>query len=356
MTQQIDRAAAEAFAGKMVEIINGGFLALITSVGHRTGLFDAIAKLPPSTSAEIASAAGLNERYVREWLATMTVGRVVEYDATTKKYWLPPEHAASVTRAAGPGNLASIAQYVPLMGKVEDEIVDSFRKGGGVPYSSYGKFHPIMAEESAQVFDATLIDVTLPLVSGLVDRLKSGIDVSDIGCGSGHAINLMAKEFPNSRFTGIDFSEEGIAAGRAEAEEMGLSNATFEIEDAALMDRAGSFDFITTFDSIHDQAQPRKVLASIANALRADGTYLMVDIRADSEVQNNMDHPLAPFLYAISTLHCMTVSLAYDGEGLGTMWGKQKALELLAEAGFGQVEVESVQGDIFNSFYIATKG
>ncbi len=355
MTQQIDRVAAEAFAGKMVEIINGGFLALITSVGHRTGLFDAIAKLPPSTSEEIASAAGLNERYVREWLATMTVGRVVEYDATTKKYRLPPEHAASVTRAAGPGNLASIAQYVSLMGKVEDEIVDSFRKGGGVPYSSYGKFHPIMAEESAQVFDATLIDVTLPLVSGLVDRLKSGIDVSDIGCGSGHAINLMAKEFPNSRFTGIDFSEEGIAAGRAEAEEMGLSNATFEVEDAALMERAGSFDFITTFDSVHDQAQPRKVLANIANALRPDGTYLMVDIRADSEVQNNMDHPLAPFLYAISTLHCMAVSLAYDGEGLGTMWGEQKALELLAEAGFGQVEVESVQGDIFNSFYIATK-
>ena len=356
MTQQIDTAAAEAFAGKMVEIINGGFLALITSVGHRTGLFDAIAKLPPSTSEEIASAAGLNERYVREWLATMTVGRVIEYDAATKKYRLPPEHAASLTHAAGPGNLASIAQYVSLMGIVEDEIVDSFRNGGGVPYSAYSKFHPIMAEESAQVFDATLIDVTLPLVSGLVDRLKSGIDVSDVGCGSGHAINLMAKEFPSSRFTGIDFSDEGVAAGRAEAEKMGLSNATFEVEDAALMERAASFDFITTFDSIHDQAQPRKVLASIANALRADGTYLMVDIRADSEVQNNMDHPLAPFLYAISTLHCMTVSLAYDGEGLGTMWGKQKALELLAEAGFGQVEVESVQGDIFNSFYIATKG
>jgi 2-polyprenyl-3-methyl-5-hydroxy-6-metoxy-1,4-benzoquinol methylase len=355
MTQQIDKAAAEAFAGKMVETINGGFLALITSVGHRTGLFDAMAKLPPSTSDEIASVAGLNERYVREWLATMTVGRMVEYDATTRKYRLPPEHAASVTQAAGAGNLAAIAQYVSLMGKVEDEIVDSFRNGGGVPYSSYGRFHPIMAEQSGGIFDATLIDSTLPLVPGLVDRLKAGIDVADVGCGSGHAINLMATEFPNSRFTGIDFSEEGIAAGRAEAEKIGLPNASFEVEDAALMSRAGSFDFITTFDSIHDQAQPRKVLKNIADAIRPDGTYLMVDIRADSEVQNNMDHPLAPFLYAISTMHCMTVSLALDGEGLGTMWGEQKARELLAEAGFGHVEVESVQGDIFNSFYIATK-
>jgi len=355
MTQQIDAAAAEAFAGKMVGIINGGFLALITSVGHRTGIFDTMAKLPPSTSEEIAKAAGLNERYVREWLATMTVGRIVKYDAAAKRYSLPAEHAASLTAAAGPANMASMMQFIPIMGNVEDELVDSFRNGGGVPYSSYGRFHPMMAESSGEVFDATLISSTLPLVPGLVDRLKAGVDVADVGCGSGHAINLMAKEFPNSRFTGLDFSEEGIAAGGAEAEKMGNSNASFEVEDAALTDRPNAFDFITTFDSVHDQAQPRKVLANIAKALRPGGTYLMVDIRADSEVQNNMDHPLAPFLYAISTLHCMTVSLALDGEGLGTMWGEQKARELLAEAGFREVEVESVEGDIFNSFYICRR-
>ena len=354
-TQQIDQAAAEAFAEKMVATMNGGFLALITSVGHRTGLFDAMAKLPASTSAEIASAAGLNERYVREWLATMTVGRIVEYDAGSKKYGLPPEHAASLTTAAGPGNMAAMMQFIPIMGNVEDELVESFRHGGGVPYSSFGRFHPMMAESSAQVFDATLVSSTLPLAPGLVDRLKSGIDVADIGCGSGHAINVMAKEFPNSRFTGIDFSEEGIAAARTEADRMGNANASFEVEDAALTDRPQAYDFITTFDSVHDQAHPRKVLTNIANALRPDGTYLMVDIRADSEVQNNMDHPLAPFLYAISTMHCMTVSLALDGEGLGTMWGEQRARELLSEAGFGQVEVESVEGDIFNSFYVCRK-
>jgi len=355
MTQQMDRAAAEAFAGKMVGIINGGFLALITSVGHRTGLFDAMAKLPASTSGEIASAAGLNERYVREWLATMTVGRIVNYDASAKKYHLPAEHAASLTTAAGPGNMASMTQFIAMGGNVEDELVDSFRKGGGVPYSSYEKFHPMMAEMSGEIFDATLLNSTLPLVRGLVDQLKAGIEVADIGCGSGHAINLMAKEFPTSRFTGIDFSEEGIAAGRAEADKLGNSNASFEVEDASLTDRPDAFDFITTFDSIHDQAHPRKVLANVAKALRPDGTYLMVDIKADSEVQNNMNHPLAPYLYAISTMHCMTVSLALDGEGLGTMWGEQKALELLTEAGFKEVAVESVEGDIFNSFYICRK-
>ena len=175
MTQQIDKAAAEAFAGQMVGIINGGFLALITSVGHRTGLFDAMAKLPASTSEEIATAAGLNERYVREWLATMTVGRIVNYDAAAKKYHLPAEHAASLTTAAGPGNMASMTQFIAMGGNVEDELVDSFRKGGGVPYSSYEKFHPMMAELSGDIFDATLLTSTLPLVPGLVDRLKAGV-------------------------------------------------------------------------------------------------------------------------------------------------------------------------------------
>lgn len=355
MVQQIDEAVAQAFAGRMVGIINGAFLSLITSVGHRTGIFNAMSKLPASTSEKIATTAGLNERYVREWLATMTVGRIVTYDAAAKKYSLPPEHAASLTEAAGPGNMASMMQFISVMGNVEDELVDCFKNGGGVPYSSYGRFHPMMAELSGDIFDATLVTSTLPLVPGLVDRLRAGIDVADIGCGSGHAINVMAKEFPNSRFTGLDFSEEGIAAGRAEAEGMGNSNASFEVEDAALTNRPEAFDFITTFDSIHDQAQPRKVLRNIADALRQDGTYLMVDIKADSEVQNNMNHPLAPYLYAISTMHCMPVSLALDGEGLGTMWGEQKALELLAEAGFKEVEVESVDGDIFNSFYICRK-
>jgi 2-polyprenyl-3-methyl-5-hydroxy-6-metoxy-1,4-benzoquinol methylase len=212
-----------------------------------------------------------------------------------------------------------------------------------------------MAEESAQVQDAVLVDVTLPLVPGLVEKLKAGIDVADIGCGQGHAINLMAQAFPNSRFTGYDFSEEGIAAGKAEAKELGLSNAQFEVKDAATLDDTERFDFITVFDAIHDQAQPRKVLANIARALKPDGTLLMVDIQASSNVEENMEHPLGPMLYGVSTMHCMTVSLALNGEGLGTVWGEQKARELLTEAGFNKIEIEHVEGDIFNSYYICRR-
>src|SRR5438093_2998481 len=180
-TETIDQAKAEAFAGRMVGILNDGVLALMTSIGHRTGLFDKMAELPPSTSEQIAAATSLNERYVREWLGAMVTGGFIEYDPAGKTYRLPPEHAPSVTRAGGPNNLAGMLQFMSLMGNVEDRIVDCFRNGGGVPYSAYPTFQMLMAEESAQVHDATLIEVTLPLVPRLVERLKSGMDVADVG-------------------------------------------------------------------------------------------------------------------------------------------------------------------------------
>jgi SAM-dependent methyltransferase len=354
-TQQADQAKAEVFTNRVVDILNGAMLALMISVGHRTGLFDVMAGLKPCTSSEVAAAAGLNERYVIEWLGAMTTGRIVAHDAVARTFWLPAEHAGCLTRAAGPDNLASQAQYVAMLGDVETEIVDCFKRGGGVPYSSYPDFQKLMAEDSRQVFDATLLEVTLPLVSGLVDRMTAGIDVADVGCGSGHAVNLMAHAFPKSRFVGYDFSHEGIAAGRAEALALGLNNARFEQKDAAKLAGPSRFDFITTFDAVHDQAYPGRVLEGIAGLLRPGGDYLCVDIAASSNVGENIDHPLGPLLYTISCMHCMTVSLALRGVGLGAVWGTQKALAMLADAGFTNVEVKNVEGDIFNNYYIAHK-
>ncbi len=354
-TQEIDTAKAEAFAGQMVGLMNGCALTLMISVGHQTGLFDTMSGLSPSTSEQIAKASGLNERYVREWLGAMVTGRIVDYDPANKAYRLPPEHAASMTRSAGAGNLAAMAAFFPEIAKVEQQLISSFRNGGGVPYSAFPRFQELMREESAQVFDATLIDVTLPLVPGLIDQLKQGLDVADVGCGAGHAINLMAEAFPNSRFTGYDFSEEGIAIGREEARSMGLKNARFEVQDAAKLDENEQFDLVTVFDAIHDQAKPRQVLRNIYNLLRPGAVFLCVDIAASSNLEENKDHPLAPFLYTISTTHCMTVSLALNGEGLGTVWGEQKAHELLAEAGFKAIETRRVEGDILNNYYIARK-
>ena len=240
------------------------------------------------------------------------------------------------------------------MGSVEGGIVESFKRGGGLPYSAFPHFHEVMAEDSGQTVVAALKDHILALVPGLTERLEEGIDVLDVGCGSGRALNLMARTFPNSRFSGYDLSEEGIA--RAEAEEHGTTNVRFEVKDVAKLDEDASYDLITTFDAVHDQADPAAVLKGIADALRDDGVYLMQDIAGSSHVHKNMDHPLAPFLYTISTTHCMTVSLAQGGEGLGTMWGEEKATEMLREAGFAQVEVEQLPHDFVNSYYIVKKG
>jgi ubiquinone/menaquinone biosynthesis C-methylase UbiE len=354
-TQTVDQAKVEAFAGHMIDVLNNASVALMTSIGHQVGLFDTMAGLPPSTSDTIARAAGLNERYVREWLGAMVTGGIVDYHSAEGTYSLSPEHAVCLTRAAGSGNLAAAMQFIPLLAQVEEPIIESFRNGGGVPYSAYPRFQRLMAEDSATVHDAALVDVILPLVPSLRERLEAGIDVADIGCGSGHAINLMARAFPRSRFTGFDFSDEGIQSARREAQATGITNARFELRDVTALDLPNCFDLITAFDAIHDQAHPAQVLSGIARALRPDGVFLMVDIRASSRLHENMDLPMAPFLYTASTMHCMTVSLALAGAGLGTMWGEQTARRMLSEAGFTHVEVVTIDGDFFNNYFIATK-
>jgi SAM-dependent methyltransferase len=352
---ELDQVKAEEFAERMVGVLNEGAIALMTSIGHRTGLFDAMAGLPPSTSDQIADAAGLNERYVREWLGAMAVGKIVEHEPEEGTYQLPQEHAAFLTRAASPDNIAAFAQYIPLLGSVEDGIVESFKNGGGVPYSAFPRFHEVMAEDSGQTVLPALTDHILPLVEGLTERLEKGIDVLDVGCGSGRALNHMARSFPNSHFVGYDFSDEAIARARTEAQEHGSTNARFEVKDAAKLDEKAHYDLITTFDAVHDQADPAAVLKGIAEALREDGVYLMQDIAGSSHHHNNLNHPIGPFLYTISCMHCMTVSLAQGGAGLGAMWGQEKAKEMLEEAGFKEVEIEQLPHDFQNYYYIATK-
>jgi len=355
-TGAYDPARAEAFMGRLVETLNGAGLALMTSIGHRTGLFDTLAVLPPVTSAQLATEAGLDERYVREWLGAMTTGGVVEHDPEAGTFALPPEHAAWLTRSAGPDNLAVPSQFIAVLAGVEDGIVHCFRNGGGVPYAAYGRFHEVMAEESGLTVVGALEAHYLPRVPGLTDRLEAGIDVLDVGCGSGRAVNRLARLYPNSRFTGYDLSEEGVGRARAEAAEAGITNARFEVRDVTRLEEAAGFDLITAFDAIHDQARPDLVLAGVARTLRPGGTFLMQDIRASSHVHHNVDHPLGTYLYTISCMHCMTVSLAQGGMGLGAVWGRETAERMLGEAGFADVAVHEMEHDPINYLYIARHG
>lgn len=351
-----DLSRQEAFGERIVGMLNEAALTFMLSIGHRSGLLDALRRLHrPATTHEIADEAGLDERYVREWLGAMVTGRVIDYDPATRCYRLPPEHAAWLTREATPNNMAGIMQFMSLFGKVEDHVLDCFQNGGGVPYEKFDRFHEVMAEESFQTVVAALDDHILPLVDGLVESLERGVDAVDVGCGRGLALMHMAQRFPNSRFVGYDFSTEAIAWATAEAQRRKIKNVRFEVRDAAKLDDERRFDVVFTFDAIHDQIDPHAMLAGIYRALTDDGLLLAQDIRSSSHVEKNLDHPVAPFLYTISTMHCMTVSLAHCGCGLGTCWGEELALKMFEEAGFKSVAVHTLDHDIMNNYYVCRK-
>jgi len=356
--ESADTAKAQAFAERLLTILNDGALCLMISIGHRTGLLDAMRDAAPSSSAEIAARAGLSERYVREWLGAMVTGRIVNIDPARNRFSLPPKHAASLTRAAGADNIGVFAQYIALLGSVEDEIVECFKKGGGVPYARFPRVHEVMAEDSGQSVLSSLESHIMPLVPGLREKLTSGIHVLDLGCGRGRIINRLAELYPKSRFTGMDLSSEAVLSAWEEAAQKKLRNIEFIVTDLSHFDESAeveSFDLIATFDAIHDQAKPLNVLRGIHRALRSDGVYLMQDIKGSSDIHNNMDHPLGPALYTISCMHCMTVSLAQNGEGLGAMWGEEKTREYLAKAGFRSVEKNELAHDIQNNWYVVRK-
>ncbi|PXW52237.1 ubiquinone/menaquinone biosynthesis C-methylase UbiE [Chelatococcus asaccharovorans] len=348
-----DNARSEAFAERMMNSINEAAVTLMTSVGHRTGLFDVMGPMKAATSGAIAEAASLDERYVREWLGAMVTAGIVSYNPFKKLYHLPAEHAAWLTRAASPNNLAVSAQWVPMLSRSEDAIIERFRRGGGTRYCEYAGFHGLMAEESAQTVVAPLFEHILPLASELPERLETGIDVLDAGCGSGRALVAMAQRFPRSRFVGYDLNDDALAVGRAAAAAAGLSNLRFDVRDMTAYDEIQRFDLITTFDAVHDQKDPAGMLAGFARALKPEGVYLMQDIDGSSHLERNGERPLGSFLYTVSCMHCMAVSLGQGGAGLGAMWGVELAEQMLREAGFTDIVVHRLPHDPMNAYFIA---
>ena len=302
----------------MVAAANEAALLLMTSIGHRTRLWDAFAAVTPATSERLAEAAGLSERYVREWLGAMVAAEVVDYEPETKTYRLPAEHAAYLVRGSEPNNMAAFSQWVAVLGAVEDHVVEAFYHGRGVPYSEYLRFHEVMAEESAQTVVAGLEEHILPLVPGIVERLEHGIDVLDLGCGAGRAINALARRFPRSQFAGYDFSAEAIEMASTEASAAGIKNVRFEVRDAAAIDDRERFDFVTTFDAIHDQAKPALVLRNIERAFKRDGVYLMQDIGCSSSSRRTSVIRWArSFTRSLACIACRCRWRAGSGAGRG---------------------------------------
>lgn len=367
MTDNFEAEKAR-FAGKIADILNFGAVNLAVGIGYRLELFDVMAEIgEPATVDAIAAVSGLNARYVREWLGVMCTAGIVELHSpeeadTAAKYLLPQARAAFLTRTSGTDNLGVYAQEIPLLTQsAMKAVMNGFRTGDGVPYSRYPEFQAFMAELGNAKHRRILVEEFLPSVAGgeIARKLETGIAVCDMGCGEGVPVNLMAAAFPASRFVGIDLDAEALERGRAEARSLKLSNAEFIQADAARLkddpEWAERFDYITAFDAVHDQTRPLEALQSVRHMLRSGGVFSMIDIDCRSDHAGNLDHPMGPFLYTVSLMHCMPVGLNDGGAGLGMMWGREKALALLNKAGFTSIEMVEMPFDRFNLHYLCRK-
>lgn len=361
----MDLEKKEKFEQKFTDILNYSALNLAMAIGYRTHLFDVMSEVSdPVSSNKIAEKASVSERYVREWLGIMCTGGIVELvkdETGGALYFLPQEHAAFLA-GSGDASMCVYTQEIPLLTETAMRyVIDDFPKAEGIPYDCYPRFQQFMAELSENKLNDTLIQSFLPCVDGgrLIDRLKNGIRVCDLGCGQGVAVKLMAQSYPDSFFVGIDNDEAAIKAAKDLCESCSLQNTEFLIEDAALLkdqpvfkDR---FDYILAFDSVHDQSHPLEALQGVRHMLAPGGIFSMVDIDSASDHAGNMDHPMGAFLYTVSMMHCMPVGLNDSGAGLGMMWGRDRALSMLREAGFENAQALEMTHDPFNLHYFCRR-
>ena len=346
----MNREKVSQFLDRFTDIAAGATTIGLLAVADRSGLSRWMGENGGGTTAQIAEGAGVDERYVLEILSGLAAAGVVDHDRGT--FTLPAEHALFTSDETSPYFMGGWFDMLPAVFGQIDAIAKATMEGGGVRFEAFG---PEMIRgldrgngPSQRVF---LTRKWLPAVPGIVARLESGIEVADVGCGSGTAVIEMATAYPQSTITGFDTSGQALALAVDRAN--GLSNARFVEAPAGEIPAEPGFDLVTTFDVVHDLADPLGALTRIRQALRPDGSYLMMEPAASSDLDENLDSRGA-LLYGISLLHCMTQSLAVGGAGLGAAWGSRRAQELAKAAGFDNFKELSDISNRFSAFYLLT--
>ncbi|HEX6499446.1 MAG TPA: methyltransferase domain-containing protein [Micromonosporaceae bacterium] len=341
-TMQTDRPPDEAEVAAFVERVFGDASASITMVtaalGDRLGLFRALAELGPTTPADLARRAGIVERYAREWLSAMSAAGYVRYDPATGRFELPPAHVPVLAVDDTPVSLGAVMAWLLGVAPALDEIGEAFRTGRGVRPEAYGAdLWSGIERLSAPQFVNALVPQWLPQMPPVQATLRDGADVADVGCGAGRALIELAKAYPESRYVGFDISEGQLDRARRNAEAAGVGDRIrFERVDAA-SGLPGQYDVIFTFDVVHDAADPPALVGAIHEALRPGGSYVCTEPNGGDGLTENLT-PIGALLYGVSVLYCMSVSLAADGPGLGTLGLPEPRLaELCARAGFATV-------------------
>ncbi len=349
----MDRARIEGFLDKFIEFAAGATTIGLLAVADRSGLSRHLGEVGGGTTGDLAEGAGLQSRYVEEILSGLAAAGVVDYDPGTRRFDLPAEHALFTSDESSPYFMGGFFDVLPaFLGQI-DGVADATVHGGGVAFEEFGEAVVRGISRSHSPSQRTfLLSRWLPAITGAIPRLQSGIRVADVGCVSGTVAILLAEAFPKSRVIGYDVSSRSIAT--AEEGSMNLPNVDFEergIEDLPL---DPPFELLTTFDVIHDLTDPLGGMRRIKDALAEDGQYLMMEPNASSNLEDNLS-PRGAMLYGTSTLHCLTQSLAGGGTGLGAAWGRQRAEEMAAEAGFGSFQPLDEISNKFSSFYLLTR-
>src|SRR5579859_8106472 len=336
---QLDEGKLNEFIGKMLGDLGGAFSVPTTRLGFRIGLFDALHEGGPATAGELASrAGGLTERYVREWALAQAANGYVDYDPAAERFSLSPHQAMVFAVKDSPVYLAGAFDITAAMIEAEPKVENAFRTGAGVRWGdSAGCLFCATGAFFRPGYVNNIVQNWLPALDGVVDKLKAGAKVADIGCGVGFSTLLMAEAFPNSRFVGFDFHEPSVEEARRHAKAHGLSDRVgFEAASVKEIPDRG-FDLITAFDCLHDMGDPRGCARHMRQILKADGTWMIVEPIAGDRPQDNMN-PVGRLYYNASTMICVPTSLDQEvGAALGAQAGEAKLSEVIREGGFSRV-------------------
>jgi 2-polyprenyl-3-methyl-5-hydroxy-6-metoxy-1,4-benzoquinol methylase len=338
----MDVDALKMYSFQVFSKLEGAVTSGMIHLGDRLGLYVALKDAGrPLTSAELAHATGLHERWVREWAYNQAAARLITCD-DDERFGLTDEAAAVLATPDHPAYGMGMFHRLPQTMDSLRAMPESFRTGVGQDYDSHGPEGAVGIERSFEPWsNAFLLPVVLPALDGVVDRLRAGATVADVGCGAGGALLLMAKEYPASRFHGYDISRYALGRAEEKKDAAGVVNASFHDPRDEPLPGNHSVDLITTFDCIHDMTHPFEMMQAIRSALSDDGTWLLVDIKAhDTFALNAQKNPMAPLMYGISVLSCMSSAMsAPDGAGLGTLGlSEAKAEEMARAAGFTRFE------------------
>jgi SAM-dependent methyltransferase len=346
-----DRSSAAQLARQVGIDFGAALTVALGFIGDRLGLFRLLAGGEPMTSAQIAARAGLNERYVREWAATMAAAGYLDYMPSDATFRMSAEQAMVLAHEDNTFFTGGAFQYAVACYRQIGKLTEAFRGGGGVPFADFG---PDIVEAIERLFhcgyEAWVADQWIPAIPPLKTKLEAGAEVAEIGCGAGQCIVPVAVAFPNSHFIGFDVDETSLARARAKAVRAGVAGrVAFEQLSADRIPYPDRFDFVMAFNCIHDMSNPRGALAAVRRALKPGGIMMWSEAKASDRLEDNLT-PVGRTMYGASTMHCMTVSLAEGGEGLGVVIGERLARELASEAGFASFERLPIKNPLHQVF------